>query len=58
MLSRDAKASLVGNKLLTWYSDNNDRHSDNQDIHEFLALGSRTLVWVIGEISDKSEKQN
>lgn len=44
--------------MLTRNSDNNNRDSNNQDIHEFLALHSTIHLRMIRKIGHESEEQN
>lgn len=43
---------------LTWDSNDDNSHSNNQDIHELFALLSRAHIRMIRQIGNKSEQED
>lgn len=44
--------------ILTWDSNNDNSHSNNQNINKLFALLRRARIGMIGEIGDESEQQD
>jgi len=44
--------------IRTWNSNNDNSHSNNQNIHKLFAFLSRAHIGMIWQISNKSEQEN